>query len=110
MAMEFKNTSQKVISIGNTIVLPDSVIEISDEQAEFPSVKAFIKRGYASVSKKNSVTGEEKRAEEIRPSDALDPADTPTVGETDAADANASSDTEGSAENGSTTGKRGRNK
>lgn len=95
MAMELKNISQKVISIGSMAVLPDDVIDISEQQAEQPSIKAFIKRGYVSVSKKSCAASTEKQT-----------ADTPTSDET-AADTNASADVE--TEKGS-TGRRGKSK
>lgn len=106
MAMELKNISQKVISIGSIAVLPDDVIDISEQQAEQPSIKAFIKLGYVSVSKKSCAASTEKQTREISPADITDSADTPTSDET-AADTNASADVE--TEKGS-TGRRGKSK
>lgn len=108
MAIELKNTSQKVIIIGKETVLPDDVIEISEQQAEQPSIKAFIKHGYVSVSKKRCAEHIEKPAEEVKPADvpapAKPPADVP-----DPAGSDVSAETESEAEK-SYTGKRGRNK
>ncbi len=94
MAMELKNISQKVISIGSMSVLPDDVIDISEQQAEQPSIKAFIKLGYVSVSKKSCAASTEKQTREISPADITE-------------DTNAFADVE--TEKGS-TGRRGKNK
>lgn len=59
--MELKNISEKVISIGSTVVMPDHITEITTEQATTPSIKALIKQGYVSVTEKSSATGKESQ-------------------------------------------------
>lgn len=60
--MELKNISEKVISIGITVVMPDHITEITAEQAAAPSIKALIKQGYVSVSEKSGDTGKKAQA------------------------------------------------
>lgn len=59
--MELKNISEKVISIGSTVVMPDHITEITAEQATAPSIKALIKHGYVSVTEKSSAAGKESQ-------------------------------------------------
>lgn len=86
--MELKNISEKVISVGSEVVMPDKSITITEERAAAPSIKALIKQGYVSVTKKSSATGTKKQAvdtpapaeapktEEVK-TDDVKPADSP---------------------------------
>lgn len=107
--MELKNISEKVISVGSEIVMPDKVIDITEERAAAPSIKALIKQGYVSVTKKSGTTGTKKQAvdtpeptgtfnaEEVK-LDGDKPADEPA------------NNAENPAETEATAGKRGKNK
>lgn len=111
--MELKNISEKVISIGETVVMPDHVITISEEQAATPSIKALIRQGYIYVTAKKSTTGRTKQADVTKVAD-----DTPNGGEAaddsaNNADPPAETENPAEAETGSDKSaatKRGRNK
>lgn len=47
--MKLKNISQKVISIGSTVLMPDKDIPITAKKAKLPSIKALIKAGFLSI-------------------------------------------------------------
>lgn len=47
--MTIKNTSQKVINIGTTILMPDKTMEASKALTETPSIKAMVERGQLAI-------------------------------------------------------------
>lgn len=47
--MKLKNISQKVISIGSIVLMPDKDIPITAQKAKLPSIKALIKAGFLSI-------------------------------------------------------------
>lgn len=47
--MKLKNISQKVISIGSIVLMPDKDIPITAQRAKLPSIKALIKAGFLSI-------------------------------------------------------------
>ncbi len=47
--MKLKNISQKVISIGSIVLMPDKDIPITAKQAKLPSIKALTKAGFLSI-------------------------------------------------------------
>lgn len=47
--MTIKNTSQKVINIGTTILMPDKTMEASKALTEAPSIKAMVERGQLAI-------------------------------------------------------------
>lgn len=101
--MELKNISEKVISIGTTVVMPDKSVTISEKQAFLPSIKALIKQGYVSVKKKSSTTGKDKQAEDVPA-----PAESPEA--SGDFTSNAESPAEETADDKSAASKRGKNK
>lgn len=47
--MKLKNISQKVISIGAIVLMPDKDIQITAHKAKLPSIKALVKAGFLSI-------------------------------------------------------------
>ncbi len=47
--MTVKNTTQKVINIGTTALMPDDTLEVSQAVANAPSIKAMVERGQLSL-------------------------------------------------------------
>ncbi len=77
--MKLKNTSEKVISIGSSVVMPDGVITIAKERAEAPAIKALIKQGFVSVENESSAAGKEQETVDVPPAaDDSNPAGTST--------------------------------
>lgn len=82
--MKLKNTSEKVISIGSTVVMPDGVITITKEQSETPAIKAFVKQGFVSVEDESPAADKEQKAAEPpktdgTPDNAEQPVETDTA-------------------------------
>lgn len=102
--MELKNISEKVISVGSKVVMPDHSITITEKRAATPSIKALIKQGYVTVTKKSGTAGVKKQPAET-PAPA--PADTPKVTDDKP---NGDKPTDNPAEAETATNKRGKNK
>ena len=47
--MKLKNTSVKVINIGSTVLVPGAEIEVSNEVANLPSVRAISRMGLLEI-------------------------------------------------------------
>ncbi len=58
--MKLKNISEKVISIGSSVIMPDGVITIAKERTETPAINALIKQGFVSVENESSAAGKEQ--------------------------------------------------
>lgn len=70
--MKLKNISQKVISIGTIVLMPDKDIQITAQKAKTPSIKALVKAGFLSIddseekleaAKKEATEAAKKQAE-----------------------------------------------
>lgn len=50
--MKIKNISNKIVSIGSKIVMPDDVVTLTEEVGNLPSVQILIKKGiFSDMSK-----------------------------------------------------------
>ena len=62
--MTIKNTSQKVINIGTTILMPDKTMEASKAITEAPSIKAMVERGQLAIIDEKGGKDADKAAQE----------------------------------------------
>lgn len=62
--MTIKNTSQKVINIGTTILMPDKTMEASKALTEAPSIKAMVERGQLAIIDEKGGKDADKAAQE----------------------------------------------
>lgn len=62
--MTIKNTSQKVINIGTTILMPDKTMEASKALTETPSIKAMVERGQLAIIDEKGGKDADKAAQE----------------------------------------------
>ena len=63
--MRVKNKSAKIITIGQLDILPDSVVDISEDVAKNPVIKLFLKNGFLSEIPAMSNNEEPETAEKI---------------------------------------------
>lgn len=76
--MKFKNTSNKIINIGKTSVLPGEETSITEAVAELPAVKAYVAMGYATVEKERKAPPKaEKKPEPAVENETAEEAETP---------------------------------
>ena len=64
--MKITNIGTKIINIGSEILLPDKTIEVADEVANAPSVKALVAAKFLKVEGGKKAKTEETPAEETK--------------------------------------------